>query len=124
MLTAVVLAATAAVAVLSLRGEDPVQRVESDEEALAVDDALLQPPAEATVVRGYAFVDADGALRLCTGIDRTAAPVCVGPFLTVDGVDPNRLPLQRDGAGAHTDEPVSVLGAIEGDRLRATELLG
>jgi hypothetical protein len=122
--TAVVLAGTAAVAVLSLGRDDPVERVESDEDALAVEDALLSPASGPTVVRGFAFVAPSGAVRLCTGIDRRAAPACVGPFIAVEGIDPNRLPVERDGAGAHTAEPVSVLGTVEGGTLRATELVG
>lgn len=124
LVTAVVLAGTAAVAVLSLGGDQAVQRVESDEDALAVEDALLTRSADATVVRGYAFVDTSGGIRLCTGIDRTSAPACIGPFVTVHGIDPNRLPLQRGEAVAHTDEPVSVLGTLQGDQLHATELVG
>ena len=129
IIAGLIIAATMATYVLSLEGEEPVQTATSDESALAVSDALLSSSHDPLVVRGWVFIDDAELVRLCHGIDRAARPpTCIGPFFTVTGIDPSRLPLETAPSGGgtirFTPDLVKLLGAIDGDRLVASEILG
>jgi hypothetical protein len=87
---------------------------------LSVEDALASMLEGPLLVRGGLIADGKH-VRLCSGFAESYPPQCAGAALELVGFDLTAVPkLKREGTITWSDEPVRVLGRIEGNVLRAT----
>jgi hypothetical protein len=76
---------------------------------LSVQEAIDSELAGPLMVRGY-LLERGGELRLCEAILESSPPQCGEPSLRVEGAAP-----------AASEEPVSLLGEVEGGTLTVSE---
>jgi hypothetical protein len=129
--TVLVFLAVAVVAVRRFTGDDGRSAVtvpgpRSGE--LAVDQAIAAAPLRPVVVRGYVFDGPGGlGLRLCHGRQNTSPPLCLGPYLDLDGVNEGSFGFRTGRAEAGVvkwvDEPLSLRGTVNGTRIAVAQVL-
>lgn len=95
---------------------------------LNVADAINRSDTGAVVVRGHVFDGPGGlGLRLCHGRQNTSPPLCLGPFLDLDGVNEGSFSFEEgetdDGEVRWVEEPLALRGTIEGTRMNVTVVL-
>lgn len=95
---------------------------------LNVADAIDGPETGVLVVRGHVFDGPGGlGLRLCHGRQNTSPPLCLGPFLDLDGVNEGSFSFEEEttdeGEVRWVEEPLALRGTIEGTRMNVTEVL-
>ena len=84
-------------------------------DALASDEGPL-------LVEGYLVITGDGA-RFCEALAESFPPQCGGASLSVDEPDPSALQnLTTEGDVSWTDQPVQMLGTIDGDTFHVQPL--
>ena len=119
ILTVVAFLACGVMAWRLLNGPDPVQRVESDGEALDVMTAIGVSRAKPMTVRGYLF-EGPGVfeLRMCNGRRGGSPPSCVGPYISLENVDRGSFELREgtvdEGVVRWSPEPVTATGVLVG----------
>lgn len=131
LVRALTVAVFVAVAVLAVRVFDPkdpesVPTPKAGE--LAVANAINGAETGPVVVRGHVFDGPGGlGLRLCHGRRNTSPPLCLGPFLDLDGVNAGSFSFERgdtdDGEVRWVQEPLALRGTIDGTRLAVSEVL-
>lgn len=95
---------------------------------LAVANAINGAETGPVVVRGHVFDGPGGlGLRICQGRRNTSPPLCLGPFLDLDGVNEGSFSFQRgdtdDGEVRWVEEPLALRGTINGTRIAVSEVL-
>lgn len=127
--TLVVFVAAAAVAVVRFFPE--TSRTERPEERageLTVDQAIAVAGTEAVTVRGYVFLGPGSLpLRLCTGVESLDLPECLGPYVTLEGVNEASFDLRPVGRGPerrrYQRQPIALRGVLLGTELRVEQVL-
>jgi hypothetical protein len=112
----------------TILGDDGVERAESDDRALSVDDAADVASGGQLTVRGFVFFDPETGPLLCSQRTTDDRPACDGTVLRLDGIDPNRLDLvQADVAEGGFDswsrDEVVLLVTKLGATLRVDDVL-
>lgn len=134
VLRIVTVAVFAAVAVLAVRlvlragDAEPTTVAEPRQGELAVDLAIARAPTQPVIVRGYVFDGPGGlGLRLCNGRQNLSPPLCLGPYLDLDGVNEGSFSLETGQAEAGrvrwVDGPLSLRGSIVGTRMTVAQIL-
>jgi hypothetical protein len=94
---------------------------------LTVRAALVASPARPVAVRGYVFLRDRFPPELCTGRIPGKPPRCLGPTITLFGLDVTRLEMKsgRDhGVGLQwTERPVALYGDLSTASLKVREIL-
>jgi hypothetical protein len=107
--------------------EDPdADRVESDDVAVSVSEAVARQPLVPFVIRGYVYDD--GAfVQLCNALTREDLRRCGGPSVLLEDLDLGRLALARDEADGravrYTEEPVLLGGTLDGTTFSVEDIL-
>lgn len=127
--TILVFVAIAVVAVI--RFFPDTSRTERPEETtgeLSVEEAIAVAGQEPITVRGFVFKGPESLpLRLCTGIERLDEPECLGPFVTLEGVNEASFDLRMAGKGDEARQyqrtSISILGVLNGTALQVQQIL-
>lgn len=95
---------------------------------LNVVNSINRASMEPVVVRGQVFIGPGGlGLRICNGRQNTDPPLCLGPFLDLDGVNEGSFSFKSAKADAGTvkwvPEPLALRGTIDGTRMAVSEVL-
>jgi hypothetical protein len=99
------------------RAEEPtitVAQGQADGPGISVEDAIAGARAEAVLVNGALFIDADGVVRLCSAVAESFPPQCAGERLRVIGLDPASLPDLKEASGVRWAEQAQVYGVVSG----------
>lgn len=86
---------------------------------LSIEEARDTDSGGPLLVNGYIVAEAD-VVRLCSGLAESLPPQCVEPSLEVVGIDLDAYPVREAQGVAWTDEPVQVLGEVDGDVLHVS----
>ena len=104
------------------------QRPEAATGELTVDRAIAVAGVEPVTVRGFVFLGPGPMpLRLCTGVEKLEVPECLGPYITLEGVNEASFdlrPVKKD-ANPHRyqRESVALLGVLTGTEMRVQQVL-
>lgn len=106
-------------------------RTERPEEAsgeLSVEMAIAVAGTDPVTVRGFVFLGPGSfPLRLCTGIERLELPECLGPYITLEGVNEGSFQLREVGDGddarRYQKQSISLLGVITGTEMLVQQVL-
>lgn len=97
---------------------------------LNVAEAINGPDTGVVIVRGHVFDGPGGlGLRLCHGRQNTSPPLCLGPFLDLDGVNEGSFSFEEakldDGGEVRwVEEPMALRGTVhDGTRLQVGQIL-
>lgn len=107
---------------------DPQTVAEPQPGELNVANSINRASLEPVVVRGHVFIGPGGlGLRLCHGRQNTDPPLCLGPFLDLDGVNEGSFSFEAAKADAGTvkwvPEPLALRGTVDGTRMAVSEVL-
>ena len=81
---------------------------------ISVGEALASDLDQPLLVNGFLVASGDG-VRLCEALAESYPPQCGGESLTVEGLDlASRDDLSEEGGVSWTDQPVQLLGDVEG----------
>lgn len=90
---------------------------------ISIDQALSPDLDGPLLVNGWLWRRGDGVLRLCSALTGGSPPRCEEPSLEVAGFDLGRgLELRRDGDVTWSEQPVQVLGELNGRTLTVAAL--
>lgn len=128
-LLALLAAAVLAVALLVPDGERGRETPRIPPGELGVAEAIGRAPEGPVVIRGYTFSGPGGReLRLCDSREGGDPPRCIGPFVSLYGIDEGSFDLRSagtpDGPVLSSPEPVSVTGTLSGTAFEAQFVLG
>lgn len=87
---------------------------------LTVGEAKASELEGPLMVGGFLVAEGD-TVRLCDALAESFPPQCGGDSLVVEGLDLDAYDTQSEGDVRWTDEPVAVLGDVDGDTLRVSE---
>ncbi len=87
---------------------------------LTVAEARAYDGDDPVAVTGSLVVEGDTA-RLCTAMLESYPPQCGQPSLVLDGFDLDSVDVHTEGNVAWADEPVSVVGTVNGDVLTVSD---
>lgn len=102
--------------------------VEPERGELNVADAINRASMDPVVVRGHVFIGPGGlGLRICNGRQNTDPPLCLGPFLDLDGVNEGSFSFETgkadEGIVKWVPEPIALRGTVDGTRMAVSEVL-
>lgn len=127
--TILVFAAFFALVTMRLFGpDDPHTVVEPERGELNVASAINRASMDPVVVRGHVFIGPGGlGLRICNGRQNTDPPLCLGPFLDLDGVNEGSFSFETgkadEGIVKWVPEPIALRGTVDGTRMAVSEVL-
>jgi len=88
---------------------------------LSITEAMSTTAEPPLLVNGYVVANAPG-IRFCEALAESFPPQCGGPSFALEGIDLDNHPeYQREGDTTWSDQPVQLLGALEGDTFTADE---
>ena len=104
------------------------QRPDDTADALSVERAIHVAGTRPITVRGFVFLGPGGfPLRLCAGVERLALPECLGPYITLRGVNEGSFDLRTAGEGDDArqfqEQPVTLLGVLNGTDMQVQQVL-
>ncbi|MEE9247805.1 MAG: hypothetical protein V3U79_03815 [Dehalococcoidia bacterium] len=84
---------------------------------ISIGEALTSNLTGALLINGLLHAQ-NGQVRLCENLAESFPPQCAGRFLVVEGLDLTTMDgLTSEGSVTWSDQPVQVLGTVEGDVL-------
>ena len=84
---------------------------------LSIGEALTSNLTGPLLINGLLHVQ-NGQVRLCESLAESFPPQCAGRFLVVEGLDLTTMDgLTSEGSVTWSDQPVQVLGTVEGEVL-------
>ena len=84
---------------------------------LSIGEALTSNLTGPLLINGLLHVQT-GQVRLCESLAESFPPQCAGRFLVVEGLDLTTMDgLTSEGSVTWSDQPVQVLGTVEGEVL-------
>ena len=90
---------------------------------ISVAEALASRLEGPLLVRGSLWRTQGGDLHLCAELTDSIAPQCTKPWLTVKGLDLNKVEgLRTEGGVTWSPQPVLLLGAVSGGVLEVSGL--
>jgi hypothetical protein len=110
------------------RPGDPYTVVEPQRGEFNVANSINRASSDPIVVRGHVFIGPGGlGLRICHGRQNTDPPLCLGPFLDLDGVNEGSFSFESAKADAGTvrwvPEPLALRGTVVGTRMEVSQVL-
>jgi len=91
-------------------------------EAISVPDALASAGDGVVLVEGFLVITPNGA-RLCEALAESFPPQCGGDSVILDEPEPSALDqLTTEGDVSWTDQPVQMLGSVDGDTMSVQPL--
>lgn len=90
---------------------------------VSIEDAIALGSNQPVLVNGFLFVDSDGTVTLASLMAESLPPIPGGAQLSVEGLDPDAYEFAAVGELRWTDQPVQVLGFMDGDTLVVSSTL-
>lgn len=90
---------------------------------ISVGEALDQGSTQPLLVNGFLFIDTDGKVTLASVMAESLPPIPGGDQVTVEGLDLGGYELSQSQGVRWTDQPVQVLGILDGNTLTVSSTL-
>ena len=134
VLRAFTLLSLAAIAILAVRLAFPGDDASPDaprlgDDDLGVADAIGRAPVNPVIIRGYVF-EGPGfrELRLCDRREGGDPPRCIGPFVSLYGINSGGFDLRSatsdEGRVLYSDDDVALLGTLSGTAFEVQNVVG
>ncbi len=90
---------------------------------ISIKDALTADSGQPLLVNGFLFVEEDGTVTLASLMAESLPPIPGGDQLVVEGLDLGGYQFSESQGLRWTDDPVQVLGVLNGNTLTVSDTL-
>ncbi len=90
---------------------------------ISIEDALIADSSQPLLVNGFLFVEEDGTVTLVSLMAESLPPIPGGDQLVVEGLDLGGYQFSESQGLRWTDDPVQVLGVLNGNTLTVSDTL-